>query len=61
MGVLVNQIVKILSQSLHISNYYTVYFKYLTILFVDYTSINLKKMKVLYFSMSYALRELCLE
>lgn len=33
----------ILSQCMHMSNYHNVHFKYMTILFAKYTSINLGK------------------
>lgn len=42
MDVLINLIVGILSQYIHISNYFIVYFKYITILCVNYTLIKLE-------------------
>lgn len=36
-------LLNILSQCIHISSHYNVHFKYLTILFVNYTSTKLKK------------------
>ena len=43
MDVLVNSIVGILSQCImyYVSNHYLLHFKYITILFVNYTSIKL--------------------
>ena len=43
--VLINSKVGILSQFICISNHYIVHFKYITILFVHYTSIKLKENK----------------
>lgn len=45
MKVLINQLVGIISQCMHLSNHHDVYLKYLTILLVDCPSIKLKKKK----------------
>ena len=42
MDVLINSIVGNFSQYMHLSNNYIVHFKYITILFVNYTSGKLK-------------------
>ena len=44
--VLIHLMGRILSQSMRISNHRVVHFKYLTILFVSYTSIKMKKMDI---------------
>ena len=41
MDVLINLMGGILSQCIHISNHHIVHFKYLKILFVNYTSVKL--------------------
>lgn len=43
----VNSVEKILSQCMHVPNHHNVYFKYLKILFVNYTSVRLKKEEVM--------------
>lgn len=43
MDVLINSVEGTLSQCVGMSNYYIVHYKYLTILFVSYTSIKLEK------------------
>ena len=42
MDELINLIVVIISQCISIANYHIVYFKYIAILFVNYTSIKLE-------------------
>ena len=42
-GVLINLMVGLLSQFICMSNYHIVYFKYITISFVNYTSVRLEK------------------
>ena len=46
---LIKQMVEILPQRAHISNHHNAHFKYLNILFVNYTSIKLKKKKSVLF------------
>ena len=43
LDVLINSMGRILSQCICVSNHHIVYFKYLTLSFVNYTSIKLKK------------------
>lgn len=45
MGVLITQMGEILSQGMYTSNHHNVHFKYLTIVFVNYTSIKLRGKK----------------
>ena len=43
---LINLMVRILSQCIQISNHHdVVYFKYITVLFINYSSVNLEKNK----------------